>query len=194
MGRFGRCRSTGGNRSYHPFTVDIPQEAIADLRLRLEETRWPGAATTDDWSQGVPLARMQELAAYWRNDYDMSRLQTRLNAYPQFRTRIDGLGIHFLHVRSPHADAMPILLTHGWPGSVLEFLNLIGPLTDPTAHGGRAEDAFHVVIPSLPGFGFSDKPAEEGWNVARIATAWGTLMQRLGYDKWVAQGGDWGRV
>ena len=175
-----------------PFRVDIPAGMIDDLRQRLEDTRWPDKETAADWSQGVPLERMQSLVEYWHTGYDMRRLEVRLNAHPQFRTRIDGLGIHFLHVRSKHENALPILLTHGWPGSVVEFLNVIGPLTNPTAYGGQAEDAFHVVIPSLPGFGFSDKPAEEGWNVARIAMAWITLMERLGYSKWVAQGGDWG--
>jgi hypothetical protein len=141
-----------------PFRVSIDPAAITRLRQRLALTRWPEKETVDDWSQGVPLAVMQDFTAYWRDHYDMSRLARRLNAWPQFRTQIDGLGIHFIHVRSKHADATPIILTHGWPGSVVEFLNVIGPLTDPEAHGGKAEDAFHVVIPSLPGFGFSDKP------------------------------------
>jgi pimeloyl-ACP methyl ester carboxylesterase len=175
-----------------PFTVEIPSAALDDLKQRLGATRWPARETVADWSQGVPQARMQNLVSYWQADYDMSRLEQRLNAFPQYRTEIDGVGIHFLHVRSKHENALPILLTHGWPGSVVEFLKIIGPLTDPTAHGGKAEDAFHVIVPSLPGFGFSDKPAERGWNVVRIAQAWVTLMQRLGYSKWVAQGGDWG--
>ena len=175
-----------------PFRVAIAADAIEDLRRRLAMTRWPEKETVNDWSQGVPLARARALVDYWRDSYDMRRLERRLNAFPQFRTSIDGLGIHVIHVRSKHANALPILLTHGWPGSVIEFLEVIGPLTDPEAHGGRAEDAFHVVIPSLPGFGFSDKPTQVGWNVPRIASAWGVLMKRLGYDRYVAQGGDWG--
>ncbi|EPX55564.1 Epoxide hydrolase [Cystobacter fuscus DSM 2262] len=175
-----------------PFRVSIPQAALNDLKRRLAATRWPERETVNDWSQGVPLAKAQALIAYWRDRYDWRKFEARLNAFPQFRTQIDGLGIHFLHVKSSHANALPIVLTHGWPGSIVEFLKVIGPLTEPTRHGGRAEDAFHVVIPSLPGFGFSDKPAETGWDVARIARAWGVLMQRLGYTKWVAQGGDWG--
>ncbi|WNG18751.1 epoxide hydrolase family protein [Cystobacter fuscus] len=175
-----------------PFRVSIPQAALNDLKRRLAATRWPERETVNDWSQGVPLAKAQALISYWRDRYDWRKFEARLNAFPQFRTEIDGLGIHFLHVKSPHPNALPIVLTHGWPGSIVEFLKVIGPLTEPTRHGGRAEDAFHVVIPSLPGFGFSDKPAETGWDIARIARAWGVLMQRLGYTKWVAQGGDWG--
>ncbi|WP_010164547.1 epoxide hydrolase family protein [Sphingomonas sp. PAMC 26617] len=174
------------------FRVAIASAAIEDLRRRLAMTRWPERETVADGSQGVQLERAQALVDYWRDGYDMGRLERRLNAFPQFRTALDGLGIHFLHVRSKHANALPILLTHGWPGSVVEFLDVIGPLTDPEAHGGRAEDAFHVVIPSLPGYGFSDKPERTGWDVPRIATAWSTLMKRLGYHRWVAQGGDWG--
>ena len=174
-----------------PFRVGIDPQAIHDLTARLTATRWPTAETVGDWSQGVPLAEAQRLIDYWANTYDMGRVQRRLNAYPQFRTEIDGLGIHFLHVRSKHPDALPIIFSHGWPGSILEFLDLIDPLVDPTAHGGRAEDAFHVVIPSQPGFGFSDKPTDR-WNATRTAKAWGVLMTRLGYDRWVAQGGDWG--
>ncbi|QRN95316.1 epoxide hydrolase [Archangium violaceum] len=175
-----------------PFRVSIPQAALNDLERRLAATRWPERETVNDWSQGVPLAKAQALIAYWRDQYDWRKFETRLNAFPQFRTQLDGLGIHFLHVKSSHPDALPLLLTHGWPGSIVEFLKVIGPLTEPTRYGGKAEDAFHVVIPSLPGFGFSDKPAETGWDVTRIARAWGVLMQRLGYTKWVAQGGDWG--
>ena len=145
-----------------------------------------------DWSQGVPLEELQALVDYWRTDYDWRRFEARLNGFAQYRTPIDGLDIHFLHVRSPHADALPIVITHGWPGSVIEFLDIIEPLTDPTAHGGEAQDAFHVVAPSLPGFGFSGKPAEPGWDSARIARAWALLMGRLGYTRYVAQGGDWG--
>jgi len=174
------------------FRVAIAPDAIADLRRRLAMTRWPERETVNDRSQGVQLERAQGLVNYWRDHYDMARLERRLNALPQFRTAVDGLGIHFIHVRSKHTHALPIVLTHGWPGSVIEFLDVIGPLTDPEAHGGRAEDAFHVVIPSLPGYGFSDKPTQPGWDVPRIARAWSVLMKRLGYDRWVAQGGDWG--
>jgi len=174
------------------FRLAIPAAALVDLRARLGATRWPEKETVDDWSEGVPLAKMKALANYWRSGYDMRRLERRLNAYPQFRTEIDGLGIHFLHVRSPHEHARPIILTHGWPGSIVEFLNVIGPLTNPTKHGGQPEDAFHVVLPSLPGFGFSDKPTESGWGLPRIARAWSVLMRRLGYTDYLAQGGDWG--
>jgi len=175
-----------------PFSVSVPQSAIDDLKRRLESTRWPDRETVGDWSQGVPLDKAKTLIAYWRDKYDWRPFESRINSIPQYRTRIDGLGIHFLHVRSPHQDALPIILTHGWPGSFVEFMEIIGPLTDPTRFGGRAEDAFHVVIPSLPGFAFSDKPTGTGWNVNRIASAWAMLMQRLGYERWVAQGGDWG--
>jgi epoxide hydrolase len=175
-----------------PFRIDVPQVALDDLKLRLSMTRLPEHETVQDWSQGVPLAKTRALLAHWRDHYDWRRFERRVNAIPQFRTRIDGLGIHFLHIRSRHENALPIILTHGWPGSFVEFLDVIGPLTDPEAHGGKAEDAFHVVIPSQPGFGFSDKPQETGWTVVRTAQAWGVLMKRLGYTKWVAQGGDWG--
>ena len=175
-----------------PFRVEVPQALLDDLRQRLALTRWPEKETGAGWSQGVPLRRMQEVARYWQHSYDWRQAEARLNALPQFRTEIDGLGIHFLHVRSRHDNALPVILTHGWPGSVFEFLKVIDPLVNPTAHGGKAEDAFHVVVPSLPGFGFSDKPRERGWNVVRIARAWGILMARLGYRRWVAQGGDWG--
>jgi len=174
------------------FRLAIPAAALVDLRARLGATRWPEKETVDDWSEGVPLAKMKALANYWRSGYDMRRLERRLNAVPQFRTEIDGLGIHFLHVRSPHEHARPIILTHGWPGSIVEFLNVIGPLTNPAKHGGQPEDAFHVVLPSLPGFGFSDKPTESGWGLPRIARAWSVLMRRLGYTDYLAQGGDWG--
>jgi epoxide hydrolase len=174
------------------FRLAVPAAALNDLRARLAATRWPEKETLDDWSEGVPVAKMKALANYWRSGYDMRRLERRLNAVPQYRTQIDGLGIHFLHVRSKHPDALPIILTHGWPGSVVEFLKVVRPLTDPTAHGGKAEDAFHVVVPSLPGYGFSDKPAERGWGLPRIARAWSMLMKRLGYASYVAQGGDWG--
>lgn len=177
-----------------PFTLAVPQAELDDLDRRLATIRWPERETVDDWSQGVPLAALQDLVAYWRDGYDWRACEARLNAFGQFRTEIDGLDFHFLHVRSPHAEAMPLILTHGWPGSVIEFLGSIGPLTDPVAHGGRAEDAFHVVVPSLPGYGFSAKPTAPGWDVARIGRAWGELMRRLGYERWVAQGGDWGAV
>jgi pimeloyl-ACP methyl ester carboxylesterase len=175
-----------------PFKVAVPESDIVDLRERLSHVRWPTAETVRDESQGVPLARMKALVDYWQKQYDWRRFETQVNRLPQYRTTIDGLGIHFIHVRSKHPNAAPLLLTHGWPGSVIEFMKVIGPLTDPTAHGGRAEDAFHVVIPSLPGFGFSDKPTAPGWGMARIAKAWGVLMARLGYAQWFAQGGDWG--
>jgi pimeloyl-ACP methyl ester carboxylesterase len=174
------------------FTVHVPQAALDDLKNRLANTRWPNKEPVGDWSQGVPLAKAQALAEYWRTQYNWRRVESELNRLPQFRTQIDSLGIHFIHVRSNHDKALPIILTHGWPGSILEFLQVIGPLTDPTAHGGKAEDAFHVVIPSLPGFGFSDKPTEPGWGLPRIAKAWAELMARLGYSRYVAQGGDWG--
>ena len=175
-----------------PFRIEVPQGTLADLRARLAGTRWPEAETVDDWSQGVPLSYLRELCHHWAEDYDWRATERRLNLLPQFRTEVDGLGIHLLHVRSPHPDAFPVVLTHGWPGSVVEFLKVIGPLTDPTAHGGDAADAFHLVIPSLPGFGFSDRPARPGWGVERIAGAWARLMARLGYRRYGAQGGDWG--
>jgi len=175
-----------------PFKVQVPQAALDDLKRRLANARWPDKEPVTDWSQGVPLAKAQALVEYWRTRYDWRRVESSLNALPQFRTQIDGLGIYFIHVRSKHERALPVVLTHGWPGSVLEFRQVIGPLVDPTAHGGRAEDAFHVVIPSLPGFGFSDKPTEPGWRLPRIANAWAQLMKRLGYGRYVAQGGDWG--
>jgi len=174
------------------FQIAVPQAEIDDLHRRLDHARWPEAEPVDDWSQGVPLAKVRALCDYWRNGYDWRRCEARLNALGQYRTEIDGLQIHFMHVRSPHPDALPLLLTHGWPGSIIEFLKVVGPLSDPTAHGGRAEDAFHLIIPSLPGYGFSGKPAETGWNVERAARAWAILMDRLGYDRYVAQGGDWG--
>jgi pimeloyl-ACP methyl ester carboxylesterase len=177
-----------------PFTVSIPDAQIDDLKRRLAGTRWPDPETVDDWSQGVRLENARSLVDYWEHGYDWRRLETELNRFPQFLTEIDGLDIHFIHVRSRNPDAMPLLLTHGWPGSILEFLKLIGPLTDPVAFGGDAADSFDVVIPSLPGFGFSQKPAETGWTVARIARAWVELMERLGYTRWAAQGGDWGAV
>jgi pimeloyl-ACP methyl ester carboxylesterase len=174
------------------FKIQVPQAALDDLKKRLGNTRWPNKEPVGDWSQGVPLPKAQALAEYWRAQYNWRRVESELNGLPQFRTQIDGLGIHFIHARSKHEKALPIILTHGWPGSILEFLQVIGPLTDPTAHGGKAEDAFHVVIPSLPGFGFSDKPTEPGWGLPRIANAWAELMARLNYSRYVAQGGDWG--
>jgi pimeloyl-ACP methyl ester carboxylesterase len=175
-----------------PFTIDVPDAAIDDLRDRLARTRWPDAETVDDWSQGIPLAYTQELCDYWATDYDWRRFESALNAYDNFITEIDGVDIHFIHVRSPHDDATPMVLTHGWPGSVAEFMGVIDPLTNPTEHGGSADDAFHLVIPSLPGYGWSGKPTSTGKGVAWIAEAWNTLMVRLGYDSYVAQGGDWG--
>ena len=175
-----------------PFRVAIPQSDLDDLRERLRRTRWPDRETVGDWSQGVPLDKARELVDHWIKRYDWRRCEDALNALPQFTTEIDGQSIYFIHVRSRHADATPMLLTHGWPGSVLEFMNVIAPLTDPTAHGGTVEDAFHVVIPALPGFGFSGKPTSKGWSVPRIAKAWTELMARLGYGEYVAQGGDWG--
>ncbi len=175
-----------------PFRAEVSEADLHDLRERLKRTRWPEAETVTDWSQGVPLTYLRELCRYWAEEYDWRATEARLNDIPQFRTQIDGLGIHFLHVRSPHTDALPIVLTHGWPGSVVEFLKVIEPLTNPTAHGGDAADAFHLVCPSLPGYGFSDKPAQPGWGVQRIADAWSQLMARLGYRHYGAQGGDWG--
>jgi len=176
----------------HPFRVDMPEEAIADLRRRITATRRPSRELVADRSQGVQLATIQELSRYWATEYDWRRCEAKLNALPQFMTGIDGVDIHFIHVRSPHADALPLIMTHGWPGSVIELLGSVGPLTDPAAHGGSAGDAFHLVLPSLPGYGFSGEPAEIGWNVGRIAHAWAELMRRLGYTRYVAQGGDVG--
>jgi pimeloyl-ACP methyl ester carboxylesterase len=175
-----------------PFRVAVPQVELRDLRERLARTRWPEAETVTDWSQGVPLSYLRELCRYWADGYDWRATERRLNSLPQFRTELDGLGIHFLHVRSPHRDALPLVITHGWPGSVVEFLKVIGPLADPTNHGGEAADAFHLVCPSLPGYGFSDKPTQPGWGVQRIAGAWIQLMARLGYQRYGAQGSDWG--
>jgi microsomal epoxide hydrolase len=175
-----------------PFHLSIPETQLADLRDRLARARWPERETVTDTSQGPPLSKIQALVEYWRDQYDWRRCETMLNEFGQHRTMIDGLGVHFLHIRSPEPDALPLILTHGWPGSVLEFHKMIGPLTDPTAHGGDGRDAFHLVVPSLPGFGFSDKATEPGWGIPRIAQAWITLMGRLGYDRWGAQGGDWG--
>jgi len=175
-----------------PFRIAVPDAALDDLRARLRNTRWPEAEPVDDWSQGAPLAWIREVCEYWAERYDWRAREARLNRFAQFVTPIDGLDIHFVHVRSPHANAMPLVITHGWPGSIVEFSKVIEPLTDPTAHGGSAADAFHVVCPTLPGFGFSGKPATTGWGVQRIAAAWATLMARLGYARYGAQGGDWG--
>ncbi len=177
-----------------PFTVDISDADLEDLQRRLSTTRWPDKETCDDWSQGIPLAYTRELAGYWAREYDWRRCERELNRWPQFRTRLDGIDIHFLHCRSPHADALPLIISHGWPGSVLEFRHIIDALVDPVAHGGSAADAFHVVIPSLPGYGFSGKPTGTGTSVERIGRMWGELMARLGYSRYVAQGGDWGSM
>jgi pimeloyl-ACP methyl ester carboxylesterase len=177
-----------------PFRIAASDAELEDLRRRLRATRWPEREAVDDWSQGIPLGYVQDVCAYWAEKYDWRAREARLNRFPQFRSEVDGLGIHFLHVRSRHAEALPLVITHGWPGSIVEFHKVIEPLTDPTAHGGEAGDAFHVVCPSLPGYGFSDKPARAGWNVDRIGRAWAALMARLGYARYVAQGGDWGAM
>jgi pimeloyl-ACP methyl ester carboxylesterase len=176
----------------HPFRVDFPEVALIDLRRRIKTTKWPKRETVTDASQGVQLETMRELARYWETDYDWRKIEARLNALPQFKTDIDGVEIHFIHVRSQNKNALPVIITHGWPGSIIEQLKVINPLTNPTAHGGSASDAFDVVIPSLPGHGFSGKPTTTGWDPVRIASAWITLMKRLGYTRFVAQGGDWG--
>ena len=186
---------TGSDKAaIRPFKVNIPEADLADLRRRIEATRFPDKETVDDSSEGVQLATIQKLARYWATEYDWRKIEAKLNSYPQFLTEIDGLDIHFVHVRSKHEDALPLIVTHGWPGSVIEQLKIIEPLTDPTAHGGKASDAFHVVIPSMPGYGFSAKPTTTGWDPPRIARAWITLMERLGYKRYVAQGGDWGAL
>ena len=175
-----------------PFQVDIADGALEDLRRRIATVRWPSRELVDDRSQGVQLETIQELARYWATEYDWRRCEARLNALPQFKTEIDGVDVHFIHVKSRHEDALALIMTHGWPGSVIELLETVGPLTDPTAHGGRAEDAFHLVLPSVPGYGFSAEPTELGWYAGRVAEAWGKLMPRLGYTRYVAQGGDVG--
>jgi pimeloyl-ACP methyl ester carboxylesterase len=177
-----------------PFRISTSDAELDDLRHRLRATRWPDRETVDDWSQGIPLAYVQDVCGYWAEKYDWRAREARLNRFAQFKTPIDGLGIHFVHVRSPHANALPLVITHGWPGSIVEFHKVIEPLTNPTAHGGEARDAFHVVCPSLPGYGFSDKPTRAGWKVERVADAWAQLMGRLGYARYVAQGGDWGAM
>jgi len=184
--------SAGTDTAVRAFNVDVPQQQIDDLRRRISATRWPERETVTDDSQGVRLALMQDLARYWASDYDWHPCEARLNALPNYLTEIDGLDIHFIHARSEHEDALPLIVTHGWPGSIIEQLKIIEPLTNPTAHGGSASDAFHLVIPSLPGHGFSEKPSSTGWDPARIAQAWVVLMKRLGYSRFVAQGGDWG--
>lgn len=180
------------NSAIRPFRINVPDDQLVDLRRRIVATRWPDRETVNDRSQGVQLAEFKEMMRYWGTDYDWRKAEAKLNAFPQFITTIDGVDIHFIHVRSRHPNALPVIITHGWPGSVIEQLKIIDPLTDPTAHGGRAEDAFDVVIPSLPGYGFSGKPKGTGWDPDRIARAWAELMQRLGYTRYVAQGGDWG--
>jgi pimeloyl-ACP methyl ester carboxylesterase len=196
---FGLCifsalanASAAEDRSIRPFTVGIPQAALEDLRRRIAETRWPDRETVDDQSQGIQLAKLKPLVKYWGTGYDWRKAEAKLNTLPQFMTTIDGVDIHFIHVRSKHPNALPLIMTHGWPGSVFELLKTVGPLTDPTAHGGRAEDAFDLVLPSMPGYGFSGKPTETGWGPDRIAQTWAELMKRLGYTRYVAQGGDWG--
>lgn len=189
-----RAQAAASSDAVRPFRVEISDAALLDLRRRVSATRWPDKETVADQSQGARLAQIQALVKYWGTDYDWRRAESTLNALPQFVTKIDGLDIHFIHVRSQHPNAMPLLITHGWPGSVLELVKAIGPLTDPTAYGGRAEDAFDVVIPSMPGYGFSERPAGTGWDPDRIARAWAVLMQRLGYTRYVSQGGDWGSV
>jgi len=188
----GPAYSQTEDRSIRPFKVQVPQAALDDLRRRISATRWPDQETVADRSQGIQLAELQELVRYWGKGYDWRKVEKKLNALPQFVTKIDGVDIHFIHVRSRHPNALAVIITHGWPGSVIEQLKIIDPLTNPTAHGGRAEDAFDVVIPSIPGYGFSGKPTDTGWDPDRIAQAWAELMKRLGYSHYVAQGGDWG--
>ena len=188
------AQQTGGNAVMRPFRVNVPDEQLVDLRRRIAATKWPSKESVGDDTQGVQLATMQKLANYWATDHDWRKVETRLGALPQFITEIDGLDIHFIHVRSKHEDALPLIVTHGWPGSVIEQLKIVDPLTNPTAHGASGSDAFHLVIPSMPGYGFSGKPTTTGWGPERIARAWATLMQRLGYTRYVAQGGDWGAI
>jgi len=185
---------SGTRTALRPFRVDVPEAELTELRRRIAATRWPERETVNDQSQGVQLATIQRLARHWATEYDWRRCEARLNALPQFLTEIDGLDIHFIHARSKHENALPIIVTHGWPGSIVEQLKLVEPLTNPTAHGGSASDAFHVVIPSMPGYGYSGKPTTAGWGPARVARAYGELMTRLGYTKYVAQGGDWGSI
>jgi pimeloyl-ACP methyl ester carboxylesterase len=187
----GLAAATAGD-GIRPYRINVPEKDLVDLRRRIAATRWPDRETVNDESQGARLAKFQELVRYWGTNYDWRKVEGRLNALPQFVTTIDGVDIHFIHARSRHPDALPVIISHGWPGSIIEQLKIVGPLTDPTAHGGRAEDAFDVVIPSLPGYGFSGKPTSPGWDPDRIARAWAELMKRLGYTRYVAQGGDWG--
>jgi pimeloyl-ACP methyl ester carboxylesterase len=175
-----------------PFRISVDDKALDDLKSRLRHTRWPEAELVDDWSQGAPLKWIREICRYWLEEYDWREREARLNRFAQFKAEVDGLGVHFVHVRSPHPEAMPLIITHGWPGSIVEFTKVIEPLTNPTAFGGDAADAFHLVCPSLPGFGFSDKPKTKGWGVERIASCWAALMAQLGYERYAAQGGDWG--
>jgi pimeloyl-ACP methyl ester carboxylesterase len=184
--------SASAQTEIRPFRVDVPERELEELRRRIDATRWPTRELVSDRSQGVQLAALRELARYWASEYDWRQCEARLNALPQFKTKIDGLDIHFIHVKSAHENALPLIMTHGWPGSVIELLETVGPLTDPTAHGGRPEDAFHLVLPSIPGYGFSEEPAELGWGPIRIGLAWDELMRRLGYTHYVAQGGDVG--
>src|ERR671915_1843325 len=187
------AQQTGSDKTaIRPFRVNVPEAELTELRRRINATRWPERETVTDASQGVQLATIQALARYWATDYDWRKAEAKLNALPQFVTTIDGLDIHFIHVRSKNPNALPLIVTHGWPGSVIEQLKIIDPLVNPAAHGGRAEDSFDVVIPSMPGYGFSGKPTTTGWGPERIARAWAELMKRLGYDRYVAQGGDWG--
>src|SRR2546427_917110 len=190
----GAATAVAEDTAIRPFRIDVPEEALVDLRRRLAATRWPEPETVTDDTQGVQLRTMQELVRYWGTEYDFRRFEARLNALPQFITEIDGLDIHFIHVKSPHENALPLIITHGWPGSIIEMLNVIGPLSDPTAHGGDAGDAFDIVVPSIPGYGFSGKPTAPGWDPVHIARAWAVLMKRLGYTRYVAQGGDWGAI
>ena len=185
---------TAESTGIRQFRVEVPEERLAELRRRIEATRWPSGELVDDRSQGVQLATMQALARYWTTEYDWRKCEARLNALPQFTTEIDGVNIHFIHVRSRHENALPLIMTHGWPGSVIELLETVGPLTDPTAHGGTPDDAFHLVLPSMPGYGFSSEPTELDWNAGRVAPAWAELMHRLGYTRYVAQGGDVGAL
>lgn len=182
------------HEAIRPIRIAFPEADLDDLRYRLANARLPEKEAVDDFSQGVPLKTIEQILRYWQTDYDWRKVEARLNAVPNFITEIDGLDIHFIHVRSKHENALPLIVTHGWPGSIVEQLKIIGPLTDPTAFGGSADDAFHVIIPSMPGYGFSGKPSETGWGPERIAKAWTTLMRRLGYDRFVAHGGDWGAV
>ncbi len=188
----GMPSAAAGDYLIRPFRVSVPEQQLVDLRLRIAATRWPDRETVTDRTQGVRLAKLRELVSYWGTDYDWRKAEAKLNALPQFMTEIDGLDIHFVHVRSPHANALPLIMTHGWPGSVFEFLDTVGPLTDPVSHDASPADAFDLILPSMPGYGFSDKPKGTGWNPERIARAWAELMQRLGYTHYVAQGGDWG--